>query len=499
LSVAISSKGKSRLVGVSVGIAMGVVLALVLSGVFLAAGPHVAGPQLADRPAGTTQQWAFGGYASAQYSCSSVSTCIGSSGGTGVSSINLNYNYNISWAVIYTQTNVSASQTMDEVQAGLGANVAFSLSECYTANSSPCQTTSLSLNLFGKEYGVGFTNLTTGTVDLTAGTGSPGSVAAQAVTNAASDELYNFSGSLNANVPAEDSSPAVSDSANFDFGGNESSQVNFATPLGLVPLDPTPGDQWTSNASYSATGSYTSGYSASYSIQGQSNTTSAWASTSVMPSGQLWVNGTDLGAVTLYDNYTNPPTQQTAQIILLNFTSGDEFSTADGWVFIPTGLFGGLISLLAQKESGVMPAASVPSQGSLAAGSTYYEPGTGFVGAAASSSGISSPFDVPGAQAPTVSLSAEPEPVSVAQSQYNGILTSSAPSSSSSTPYPWMWIAVAVVVVLVVVVAIVAVAMRSRRRKQPPAPMAPYPAGSPMPGAPGAPPGYPMPPPPGSR
>ncbi|MGA8543316.1 MAG: hypothetical protein WB947_07275 [Thermoplasmata archaeon] len=486
--MSISNKGKRRLIGLSLGIAVGMVLALVLSSVFLVSAPRSASPSAALNPAsGSTEQWAFGGYASAAISCTTPAACLGAGNTTGFSSLSLSESYNISWAVIYTQTNVSSTQTEEEAQAALGATASFSLSECYTANASPCQTASLGLNLNGKEYGVGFTNLTTGTVDLTAGTGSPANVAAQAITNAWSSELYNFSGSANINVPAEDGSPAESENLNFDIGGNETSQISFATPLGLVPLSPVPGDAWMSNASYSASGGYTSGFSLSYSIDGQSNSSGDWSSAAVSPSGTLFLNGTDLGTYTLVDNYVNPPTSVTAQVILLTFSTGDEFSASDGYVLFPVGLFAGIVGDLAEPQSPLMPAATLPSQTSAGGNeSAYYEGGVGFVGASLSTGSITSPISEPGATSPNIKLSAGPEPVSVAQSQYSGILTSS--SSSSSAGYPWMWIIVAVVVVLVIVGVSVALVMRSRRRRQPPAATPP-----PYMGAPG----YPAPPPPG--
>jgi hypothetical protein len=472
-----------------VGVALGTVLAMVLAGVVLVAPIHsAAGAQLAVTPAnGSVQQWAFGGNASISYSCNSPASCFGAGNTTGFSSASFSYNYVITWAVIYTQTNVSSTQTTEEIQAGIGATASLSFSECFTANSTPCQTFSASATVNGNEYGVGFTNVTSaGTVFLTPVTGTPGNVPADAIMNAASSELYNFSGNFNVNTPAEDSTPAVSESANFDFGGNESSGIAFGTPLGLVPLNPQPGDTWSSNASYSAHGGYTAGFTISYTADSRSYTNASWASGVVTPSGQLFENGTDLGAFTLYDNYTNPVTTVTAQEILVSFSSGDEFSMADGWVLIPDGLFGSLDDLLAHPMSGILPATAAPAQGigDLTSSETaYFEPGTGFVGAAVATGATTIPIGT-GANAPNVNLQAGPEPVSRAQGQYNGIVSG---SSSSSSGFPWSWLIIGVVVV--VIVGIVAAMVVMRARKRPPTPMNQYNAAA---GAPMAPPPPPM-------
>jgi len=481
---------KSRWIGITLGVALGTVLAMVLAGAVLVAPVHAsAGAHAAVTPAsGSTQQWAFGGNVSYSYSCTTPAACFGAANVTGFSSASLSIDYAITWAVIYTQTNVSSTQTTEEIQAGVSATASISISECYSANATPCQTLSASASLSGKEYGVGFTNVTsTGSVYLTPTSGSPGNVAADAILNAASSELYNFSGNYNINTPAEDSEPAMSESASFDFGGNESAGINFATPFGLVPLNPAPGDTWSSNASYSAHGGYTAGFSLSYSEDGQTFSNGSWAAGVVTPSGQLYENGSDLGEVTLYDNYTTPATSVMAQEILISFSTGDEFSAADGWVLIPDGLFGDIGDLLVHPLSGIAPALAAPAQGigSITSGETaYFEPGTGFVGAAVATGSTTIPVG-PGGTAPSVNIQAGPEPVSRAEGQYNGILSG---SSGSSSGFPWMWLVVGVVVVVIVGVVAAMVVMRARRRVPPP--MNQY-------SMPGAPPMAPPPPPPG--
>jgi hypothetical protein len=457
---------------ISVGVALGTVLAMAFAGAVLAAPVHnPAAAHLDVTPAsGTTEQYAFGGNASVSWSCDSPATCFGSANATGFSSVSLSISYSVTWAVIYTQTNVSATQTTEEIQAGVGATASLSLSECYTDNASPCQTVSASVNLNGKEYGVGFTNVTpTGSVYLTPASGTPGNVAADAITNASSSELYNFSGNYNINMPSSGSNPAINEAVNFDFGGHENSGIAFDTPLGLVPLNPQPGDSWSSNASYSAHGGFTSGYSLTVTAYGRTVSNGTWGSGFVTPSGQLFENGTDLGAFTLYDNYTTPPQEVTAQEILISFSQGDNFSAADGWVLIPVGLFGSFSSLLDHPINGLHPALSRDlGIGTITSGETaYYEQNKGFVGAAVVSGSNSLPIGVGNANGPSVKLTAGPEPVSVAQGQYSGIVS----GSSSSAGFPWTWLIVGVVVIILVVIVVAMVVMRGRRR--PPTPTAP--------------------------
>ena len=478
--MASSMRRQRRLIGISVGVAVTTVFAMMLAGAVLVAPAHSAGAHLAVTPAsGSTEQWAFGGNASVSWSCTTPAQCFGAGSTAGFSSASLSLSYSIVWAVIYTQTNVSATQTMEEIQAGISATASFSFSECYSDNSTPCQTLSAGLNLNGKEYGVGFTNISsTGSVYLTPTSGTPGDAPADAILNGASSELYNFSGNYNLNSPTEDGSPPLTESASFVLGGNESSGIDFATPLGFVPINPQPGDNWSSNASYSAHGGYTSGFSLTLSQDGVSETNGTWSSAAVTPSGQLYENGTDLGSYPLTDNYTGQTV--TVQEILISFGSGDEFSAADGWVLIPVGVFGDIVGILSHPESGIAPALTSPLQGlgSLTSSeTTYYQSGKGFVGTNLATGAIAVPVGS-GASTPSVQVTAGPEPVSVAQGQYNGILS----GSGSSASFPWSWLIIGVVVVVVVVIVAVLVVMRGRHR--PPPPIAQY-------GMPGAPPSIP--------
>ncbi len=440
-----------------IGLAVAAVLAVVLSASFAASVVHPAAPATPLTAAsGSVQQWAFGGVASASYSCSNAG-CYPGDPTPPPGTISVSAQYYFEWVVIYTQTNVSSTQTMYEAQGAWNV----SLKETYSLNS-----TSDQISVFGKLTSVGFTNVTnTASVDVLSG-GPLGATAALGIENAASNAAFNFSGS---DAFTNSSNASQDGTLNFDFGANEASSVAFATPLGIVPLAPVVGETWGDNATFSATGGWTTGYSFSGSFDGAPvSTTSNWTSGSVASSGNLFANGTDLGQYTLWDNYTTPPTTTTSQLIVVQFYDG-VFSATDGWVLIPVGMFGifGLLESDVASTHSLGPAV-VPAQSPTLTDSesVYYQQGPGFIGATASGN-VTSTDVGSGASGPSVSLSAGPEPVSVAQGQYSGVTGSSPPSSSSSSSssFPWTWLILGVVVVVVVVLGAL---LMVRRRRQPP-------------------------------
>jgi hypothetical protein len=432
------------------GLLVAVGIALVASAALALPAVHGA-PAAALQPAGgTTTQIAFGGSASAYWSCSQAG-CF--NGTAPVGTFSLSILYYIGWVVIYTQTNVSSSQTMFEVQTALNATITETIQE---------NSTSASLTLAGSETAAGFTNVTdTGSVDVqSGGPVAPGPVAAAAVMNAASTEAFNFSGAY------VFTNGSQSGTLNFDIGANEASSVDFSTPLGLVPLDPQPGESWTSSAPFSASGSWTAGYSISGSYGGYPISNASWTNGAVSPSGTLDVSGSDLGAYTLWDNYTNPPSSVTAQLIALDFDNGT-FGASDGWLFVPSGMFVDLFGSDAATEGGLQSlAAGAPAQTdvpSFATGeSAYYTPSAGFVGVNAAGS-TSNSLVGSGSTGPSISVTAGPEPVSVAQQQYSGITGHSAGGGSSSSPMSWTFVILGVVVAVIVIAVVVLMVQRSRR------------------------------------
>lgn len=427
------------------------VAAVAVSAALLLVAPARAstgGPALTPA-SGSTEQWAFGGSASAYYSCSEASCFNGTSPGY---SFSLSIQYYIAWVAIYTQTNLSSTQTMYEAQAALNATLKETVSD---------NGTTINVDLSGRDTAAGFTNVSSvGSVNVTGGA-TLGPTTALAILNAASTEAFNFSGT------ASETNSTGTTSIGFDIGGNEASSVTFTGGLGLVPLSPVPGETWSSEAPFSATGSWTSGFSLSEVEDGQSYTYADWTPGTVSPSGTLWVNGTDLGAYTLWDNYTSPPTSVTAQLIYLDFSNGT-FGAEDGWVLVPSGLFAFSGDIEEAAELGGGPAFSAALQPAQSDSSTiaenedaYYQSGPGFVGVTSSASGS----DVGQSGTPTISVSAGPEPTSVAEQQYSGITGKTSASSPSSIP--WTFVIIGVVVAVVAIVGAMGAVARSRRRRPP--------------------------------
>lgn len=456
-------------------VAIGVALA-VLVPALSAAAPAPQG----EIPATGPYQWAFGGSVSTAYSCTGA-TCPNGTATTNQTQ-SLSWNITLQWAAVFTQTNVSSTQTEYQGKTALGLSVSFGYSACVTI--SPCSLESVSLSAHGHFTANGVTNVSSaGTVYLSAGSGSPGLTPALAIMNAASNKSFNISGSVAETLP---STMTDSLSASYVVGGSESSSITFPkAPLGIVPTDPSPGQFWNTTEPYSAGGSYSGGYSLTATVNGTTATESHWSPGSVAATGDLAVNGTDAGTTTLYDNYTTPHTTITAQEIELTFASGN-FSISDCWILASSALYDGLLSSFsAAAPAQVVGLAALPSQ-SLSSNltseeSAFYAAGSGFVGAseAGNTSGLGG---VP--NGPKLAVSAGPEPVSVAQGQLGSITSS---SSSSGSGFPLLLVVGVVVAAVVVVGAVLVVRGRSSRRRPPTPYSATIPGGVAAPTAPAEP------------
>lgn len=462
-----ASAGRPAASTVVASLSIGVTLALGFLLLAIAAPTSAIQPGPALVPsASPPEQWAFGGNLSSSFSC----TTTGCPGGnlSENQTLSMSWNFDLRWAVIYTQTNISPTQVEIEGQSALGVSVSFGFSICVSDPS--CQVSSISLSLSGRTTSTGFTNVTDSTVNLTAGPGSPGPVAALAITNASSSNALNFSGNLAENIPGPS---GISASGNFDVGGSEHSAIRFPSPFALVPSNPSPGDAWSSNGTYSASGSYVSGASIAATVNGTSESVSHWAPGSVASAGTLYMNGTDTGTSLLYDNYTAPPSSVTVQDIMLEFTGGN-FSATDGWVLISTAVYNSLFSGLLGSTPAVAPVeASGSTTSNLTSSltsteSTYFEHGHGFVGAseAGNTSGLLS--SEPGG--PKIDLSAGPEPVSVAEQQYAAIT-----ASPGASGFPLLLVLAAAVVAVVVVAGVLLVRARASARRPPTPPVPPGP------------------------
>ncbi len=446
------------------GLATGMLLVALLAGTSAAAPT----PHASVTPASSaTEQWAFGGSVSSSYSCTTTDC----PGGTlsANQTLGISYNAQLHWAVIYTRTNVSASQVELSVKAAIGASVSLSFSACVTTTT--CQTESLSASVSGWETAAGYTNVTTASLTLASGPDAPGPVTALAIMNAAASLAFNVSGNLNLNVPG---TPATTASISFDVGGHGSSTVNFPTPLAILPVSPNKYDNWTSSEPFTASGSYLSGISAHGTEDGESESASAWTPGNVATSGTIYVVGNDTGTSTVWNNYTTPHKSYTVQDILLNI-SGDNYTATDGWVLYSgaafENLFSGLEAETAPVTAAVSPAISAGVYS--APESVYYTSANGVLGE--SLAGNISSIDSSLSGAPSLSVNAGPEPVSVAESQYNAIT-----AGPAAAAFP-LALVLGAVVVVVVVVAVVALVMRNRSAGRRP-PTADTPLNPPMAG-----------------
>ncbi len=440
---------RKRLLGLSAGLVAAFVL--VASAAVVTAAP--TSPARSTPSGGSsTDQWAFGGNETTSYSCVTANCTAFDGNGTTVYSISIHLS--VRWVVIYSETNVSATQTEIQGKAAIGVSASYAFSACIANGTAPCNSDSFSASLAGSEVSEGSTNVTPGTVNLTAGAGAPSRVAALAVSNAGSHVAFNLSGSLSISEPS-----IGSESLSFDLGASEASTVTFTPSLGIVPVSPATGDAWTASSAFSGLGTYKGGYSVSAGVDSVSN----WSKSIKVPaSGTLTANGTDLGPVVLYDNYTKPAKTITAQVISIAFGSGN-YSATDGWIFFPTAVYTDALGLgsLVSAPSGPVPLAGVPSSSVIAtsAETADYAGSSGFVGSSDTGSNAL-PNGTYGSL--SVKLHAGPEPVSVANGQYSAIT-----AGPASTPFPLLLV-LGIAAAVIVVVGVGLYAWRRSARRRPP-------------------------------
>ena len=144
------SKGKRTVFAASIAVALIMLLGGAVSASHLTSRVAPTGPAATVTPAlGTPEKWAFGGSASVSFSCSK-DKCLGENLTNMTFSFSLHYF--IEWVVIYTETNISSTQSQIEGQTALNISVSYAFSECTNATSGPCtNNTSYAITLGGKE------------------------------------------------------------------------------------------------------------------------------------------------------------------------------------------------------------------------------------------------------------------------------------------------------------------------------------------------------------
>lgn len=229
------------------------------------------------------------------------------------------------WQVIFSATNTSATTVELEASRTMAGHV-------YAQYCSPnCSnaTTSGNLSLVGWEQSAGFANLTTaGTVYVG---GSP--TAAIALANASSRSAGNLTESFTFSTGS--GAAAHSTAASLDVAGNAHAEIDFATPLGLVPYNATTGERWNDSAAFTAAGAWAiSGMWSHTSFLGTTGSGHLNASGAVQANGTVSVQGYDAGNVTLANNQTLP-------VIVLSWNG--PFDDEDGVILVPHDfdMFGG--------------------------------------------------------------------------------------------------------------------------------------------------------------
>lgn len=278
--------------------------ALLVGGIPAVFLPTAAGAS--PNPSAPPQQWAYG---AEHWANASVTGLYGQ--------------YQVSaffgWTVIYTLTNTSNTSFTIEAQRSMAVSYAAQL--CAPSCTNPNAVENLSVR--GQENDTAFANFTTTGTVYENGTAA----SAVALANTHSTSVAR----LDESVAGSRTTAGVSHSgsAMFDINGSARSSVSFATPLGLIPWNASPGLTWNASAPFTASGGFYLQYA--WSLVGANGSLSGNGTPSgqLNRSGTVALQGTDLGNVTLANGVTAPA-------IVLSWTTGT-FVAVDGILLIPRG------------------------------------------------------------------------------------------------------------------------------------------------------------------
>ena len=423
-----------RMSGVSLASLSLLTAVLVLS---LAVPTASAAPTATTAP-GTTS-WAYGG-----------------SVGDTVSAVGLNGSYSahyyFAWKVIITETNTSSTTFQLEAQRTMAA--AF-----YAEGALSSGAAQANLTVTAWQIETGFANFTsTGTVT----TIGPNSTSVPAV--AMLDENAWGSGNITGILTATWTSLTGSHSGEIysSVAAQANAQITFQPGLGLFPLQPYPGESWTSSSAYSATGQYTVAWHIYGTAPwGTSSATGGGTPVSVQTSGNATLYGVDYGTITFGGD--------TAAVIGIAVSgNGFNFDDHEGILLLPSvgDLYGGNIS--STGATGMPGTAtfgtdridvslgSIHSGGIVAARSTYGSSSVFGNTPTSSSQGVSY---AAGTTSPAT-IQGNPMPVSQAE-QWCLVSCPASPNHNGAL------IVVVLVVAAVAVFAIVGLAMVTGRKVRP--------------------------------
>ena len=375
--------------------------------------------------------------------------------------------------VIYIQTNTSGGAMVQTYEA---LTVVASVAATYQASSSSGYTASATLNFQANGWYVvqDFLNFSNSAQVILA---NGAAVPALGLENAATEVSANLAASFSASATDAYGVTSTSYSANGTIGAAVSGNagVQFQPSLGLIPLNVTPGQSWSSQANYTDSGALQAAFHEYYqypvALAGTLNgsgphcppgsqqigqdcvfSNASSGSLGVTGSGTAFLSGTDLGTIVL-----PTPTSGvtiTADKVAIDVSGGWGFS--DGLVLVPSTLAGatsgGSVGPLSTLHSLARTASAASGNG------IYYQPNDpSHIGVLGSDGGT-----IGGKQ-----FSATPQDPHVAAQQAESNLNGATGGSTGSGGLPVMLILLVVVVAVVVITSAVIWTGRKRRRMPP--------------------------------
>lgn len=437
-----------RKLTVALSVALAVFMVFVLSSTSLAAATPV--------PATATSQtvWAYG-----YVKTVSVGPLTAANGWT------YEGNATVGYSVILNQTNTSATTFELSVQRTMG--VLFFVEFCLPSCRSPSSFANLTYHAW--EVTDSFANFTTQGTVLENGK----AVAAVALLNTSSTVQANLTEQGHSALPPGGGGALVHRSKYLSAAVSSVSNVSFATPLGLFPLNLTSAQSWSSSSAFNASGS--AAYSYYYHIAGPKGNVSKPGSGTftVSPSGTVTVEGSYSPQITVRFGGTTYPALRLAVV--------GPFSVREGFILIPSSvdLFGGSAGPWSVAQNGTATVsmsyldAKASSGGHLgiAASSWLYRSGTTNPGDTSLAPGTGMNPATGAAVNPVANESIQGTPQSVAQAESGQqCLTTGAgcPGVPGSPNARGIFGAIVVVGVVVVVAAVIALVLVTERRRVPP-------------------------------
>jgi hypothetical protein len=438
-------------------------------------------------PGAPPESWAYGTAAGA----TATSTGTLSSG----YSYQVNSHAFLSWNVIFTQTNTSSTSFTINATRTVGASL---FVEGCVPN---CNTPVAQINLTATavEIDHAWANFTTAGTVLVNGTTS---VPAVALENEGITVFGNVSGQANWQVQSIGGQPATSGNAYLAAQVNADASADFTPALGLFPMSPTVGQNWTSSSNYTALGTYTESCHAYDSSVGEASCNSGG---SLQGSGTVTLWGLDSGWGVVINGHLYP---FHVLAVSLHSRGTYTFDAVDGLFLLPHA--SDLLSGSASSSSSASASAGVSTSAvDFAPGSAHFGPtaAKGQFAASVDTSDISaSAGSLGGVEGSLASiapaaasgnaniqpLDAQAAPESVGEAQAaDTCITSGIGCSSPASPSPISHLgALVFLVAVVVVVGVVALLVARRRSAKPP--VSPtgvtIPSGGFSPGAPAPPP-----------